>query len=191
MSRPSWDIFLIDGRTGEPVEAKIYEGLEPYNIDHHENLWIPLIFMASRFSAEAADYSPSMQAIKTLGTIYGNTQASTLRRFVLHAHNKPMIAVIMKPHWVTENQSDDVLDLCRYFVPSKQFLEKFSRTSPVEIVQHVKDSTYMKSGGPVGGGTLIVSDDNGEPHEFVSDAFFNRYDILCLISYVRKYPVLG
>lgn len=41
MSRPSWEIYVIDGKTGEPVQAKLYEGMEPHNIDHHENIWIP------------------------------------------------------------------------------------------------------------------------------------------------------
>lgn len=182
-----WHAEFIQGDTAETLDPEYHEKIEA----EANYAASALIFMASRFSDEASDYAPSMQTVKVLGGIYGNTQASTLRRFVLHAHDKPMVAVIMKPHWNAESESEDVLDLCRYFVPSKNFSSKFRKTSPTEVVQHVRDNTFKKSGGPVGGGTLILSDDNGQPHEFVSDAFYNRYDILCLISYVRPCPIIG
>lgn len=38
MTRAAWDIFLVDGKTGEPVSAQLFEGMEAHNIDQHENI---------------------------------------------------------------------------------------------------------------------------------------------------------
>lgn len=41
MSRPSWDVFVIDGTTNEPVKAVLYEGVLDHNLDHHKLIWAP------------------------------------------------------------------------------------------------------------------------------------------------------
>lgn len=180
-----WHAELVQGDTAETLDPDYHEQIEA----EANYAASSLLFLASRFSDEAADYAPSMSTVKALSGIYGNTQSSTLRRFVLHAHNKPMIALILKPHW--KHPFSEPLDICRYYVPSKKFSFSFAKVLPIELINHVTSTTMRRSGGPLGGGTLLLTDDNGIVHEFVSDSFFNQYDVLTLISYVRPYPVFG
>ena len=140
--------------------------------------------MASRFSQEAADYELNYTSVSTLAKIYGNTQVTTLRRFVQFGRDKPMVAVISKPHWVNPLEES----LCRYFIPSRKFNASFSKVTSSDVLSHIQDYTIEKSGGPVGGGEFILMDDNGVPHEFIGDSFFNQYDILTLIIHKRQYP---
>lgn len=106
----------------------------------------------------------------------------TLRSFVQHGKDKPMVAVISKPHWVA--LADE--NLCRYFISSRMFQERFSKIRESEVLEQVKSYVICKSGGPVGGGEFVLFDDNGIPHEFIGDSFYNRYDILTLVVHKRE-----
>ena len=178
-----WHADFIMGDTAETLDPDYHEALE----EEANYAASSLLFLASRFSTESADYELNIGSVGALSKIYGNSQAMTLRRFVQFGKDKPMIAVVSRPHWV-DNAANE---LCRYFIPSRKFKDKFSKVTSREIIEEIKRYTIKKIGGPVGGGEFILRDDNGEFHEFIGDSFYNRYDILTLIVHKCVRPIYG
>lgn len=175
------------------IFADIAETLDP---DYREQLEAEanyaassLLFLSSRFTEEAVDYTPSLESVQKLSKIYGNTQTMTLRRFVQFSQDIPMIAVVSKPHWKSNfmNYSND--ELCRYFLPSEKFTKKFGNISKFEVIEKIKSYTLQRKGGPIGTGEVIFSDSNGEEHSFEGESFFNTFDVLTLIKYKKKVAI--
>lgn len=174
-----WHIDFF-GDTAETLDPDYHEILE----NEANYAAASLLFLSARFSTEASDFALNFESVQSLSKIYGNSQAMTLRRFVQHGKDKAMLAVISKPYW--KHETDE--NLCRYFIPSRKFLANFSKVTTNETLEQIKKYTLKKSGGPIGGGEFIFMDDNGSPHEFIGDSFFNSYDILTLIVHKRAYP---
>src|SRR3546814_18129914 len=59
-----------------------------------------LLFLASRFAADASGSGPGLDFVKALSGAYGNTLTSTLWRFVEQGHGgRPMVALVSgHPH---------------------------------------------------------------------------------------------
>ena len=55
MNRPSCAIKLVDGLTGQLVDAILFEGLSEKNIQDHEELWIPVLEKANKISKEKGE----------------------------------------------------------------------------------------------------------------------------------------
>lgn len=170
---PTHRHFLF-GDTAETLNPEYHEMLE-----REANYCASaLTFMGTKFTSEALDTAPCWENIRALQTRYETSAASTLRRYVEHSHNRPMLGVISTPPWThgTEHKSR-----CRYFVPSGQFKSRFSKISSDQILPLIEECVHKARGGPVGIAEFIINDDCGETHDFVAESFFNRYDLLTLI----------
>jgi hypothetical protein len=72
---------------------------------------------------------------------------------------------------------------CRHFIQSPAFAACVGRISEVAVFEAVAGYCGSQGGGPLGAARLILTDDNGDQHRFIFEAFFNRYDALTLGVY--------
>lgn len=175
------------------VFGDIAETLDP---DYHDMIELEanyaassLLFLNTRFTEEAKDYDSTIKSVQSLAKLYGNSQAMTLRRFAQHSKSESMLAMVTSPHWKGDFLNAGNEELCRYFLPSKCFLEKFKNVTSSFVIDALKEYITPTRGGPVGKGEIILLDDNGEAHSFVGESWFNQYNVLSLITYNKKIPI--
>ena len=146
-----------------------------------------LLFLRDRFTEEVRSLEPSIETIRTLKAIFGNTLSTTLYRFVESAGGElPVVGMITGHPHVSQRADDfDPSDPCRHFIRSPAFARRFGLTSEVELFTAVAGYCGAQGGGPLGEGELVLTDDNGDRHRFYFETFFNRYDALTLGRYLR------
>src|SRR5205085_11196003 len=66
-----------------------------------------LLFLASRFKAEATSETPSLDLVRRLSGTYGNTMTATLWRLAEQAHgDRPIVALVTgHPHPAKDRKS--------------------------------------------------------------------------------------
>lgn len=134
-----------------------------------------LLFMQGRFIDEAMSIPASIQSIKTLKQIFGNSNASTLYRMVEEYRGPEALVGVVCGHPHRPADDFDPDEPCRYTVQSKKFRGQFSTVSEQQIFQIIAGYCNNKSGGPLGNETFALQDDNGQTHEFVFESFCYRY----------------
>ena len=146
-----------------------------------------LLFLRERFTEEARSLEPSIDTIRVLKDIFGNTLSTTLYRFVESAGTElPIVGMITDhPHVSRRSDDFDPADPCRHFIRSPAFARSFGRWSEVELFRHVAAYCGAQGGGPLGQDELVLTDDSGARHRFHFETFFNRYDALTLGRYFR------
>jgi Zn-dependent peptidase ImmA (M78 family) len=170
---PTHRHFLF-GDTAETLDPEYHEMLE----QEANYCASALTFMGKKFTTDALDTQPCWGNIHTLQTRYETSATSTLRRYVEHSHDRPMLGIVSTPPW---KHGTEHKNRCRYFVPSRQFKNRFSNISSDKILPLIEDGVHKARGGPVGITEIILGDDWGKTHEFVAESFFNRYDLLTFI----------
>ena len=172
------EFFL--GDTAETLDPEYHEMLEAEaNFGASE-----LIFLGQKFTLDSLDCNPVFESIRFLGKTYKNSLPTTLRRFIQFSHDMPMLGVISRPWWSYSPEYGE--SRCRYFIPSHKFESQFSETRPQDIVDFIDANTTKRRGGPIGNGIFLLKDDNKEDHSFQWESFFNNYDILTLITHLKK-----
>ena len=146
-----------------------------------------LLFLRERFTEEAQSLEASIDTIRVLKGIFGNTISSTLYRYVESAGvDRPIVGMITgHPHMSRWPEDFDPSDPCRHFIRSPAFERRFGRVSEAELFAHVTAYCGAQGGGPLGEDELILTDDNEDRHHFYFETFFNQYDALTLGRYVR------
>lgn len=138
-----------------------------------------LLFLNEHFTVDARDTPLTIPSIKTLAKRYGNTCASTLRRYVERGHEVPMLGVISKALW--QAPSEPAERRCRYLIASSAFKKQFGVLRRIDVINFIDSYVRCRRGGPVGSGEVTIPDLNGDDHNFVAESFNNRYDLLTLI----------
>lgn len=146
-----------------------------------------LLFLCERFTEEARSLEPSIEAVRALKGIFGNTLSTTLYRVVeSFGADRPLVGMISShPHPSQRGRKFDPSSPCRHFVQSPAFRSHFGNISEVELFGEVSGYCGTQGGGPLGEDELILTDDNGDRHRFQFESFFNRYDALTLGKYLR------
>ncbi len=146
-----------------------------------------LLFLRERFTEEVRSLEPSIEAIRALKEIFGNTLSTTLYRVVeSFGADRPLVGMISgHPHPIRRGKNFDPSKPCRHFIRSSAFRGHFGKTSEVELFREVSGYCGAQGGGPLGEEEMILSDDNGDLHRFQFETFFNRYDALTLGKYLR------
>jgi hypothetical protein len=85
------------------------------------------------------------------------------------------------PHRLTPEF--DLKNPFRYFVGSKAFQARFSRTQDTDIFNLMRKYCANRRGGPLGASDLLLTDDDGDGHIFHFETFYNQYDALTLGVY--------
>ena len=136
-----------------------------------------LLFLRDRFTSEALDLPISLASVQSLKKGFGNTLSSTLWRFVeTIGVTRPVIGMITcHPHASRRPVDFNPASPARHCIQSQAFAARFSRLSEQELFSAVASYCVPKMGGPLGTSALILTDDNGDEHEFIFETFFIRY----------------
>jgi hypothetical protein len=139
-----------------------------------------ILFLASRFVAEATASEPSLEFIKALSKSYGNTLTSTLWRFVEEGHGgRPMIALVSgHPHPSKRKAGFDAANPCRYCVESPLFRKRFAGMTEAQLFAIVVGYAGAQRGGTLGQDDIVLLDSNGDAQIFRFETFFNGHEAL-------------
>jgi len=148
-----------------------------------------LMFCGPVFRKDALDTTKDWTGVMTLQKLYEKSMTTTLRRFVEHGPDHPMVMLVSTPYWKTKPA--DQPEWWRYFVRSKKFVEKFRNVKPEQVLHALDDNCNMRRGGPVADFTFSLSDDNGVSHEYHIESFYNTHDILTFCVHVGKLTSKG
>lgn len=141
-----------------------------------------LMFCGPLFGREAKDLVPAWPSVEELVRRYGKSKTATLRRFVGHGPDLPMVMLVSTPYW--EEKPPDQANRWRHYVPSPQFVQRFSSVEPGALLELIDRHSQQRVGGPVADFSCALHDDEGGQHEFHVESFFNRYYILSLFAEV-------
>jgi Zn-dependent peptidase ImmA (M78 family) len=149
-----------------------------------------LLFFQNLFDEHARSVSPTMESVRGLHRVFGNTFTTTLYRFVESVGAEiPLVGLITcHPHPRFRPKGHDAENPCRHTVLSAAFRARFSRISDRELFAAICGYCGAQSGGPLGEEDLILSDDNGVEHRFHFETFYNRHDALTLGVYQCAEP---
>jgi Zn-dependent peptidase ImmA (M78 family) len=145
-----------------------------------------MLFLRDRFTEEALSVAPSIDAIKQLHGTFGNTLSTTLYRFVETVGTQTPTVGMMTGHpHVSRRKADfDAANPCRHLIRSTAFANHFSKISEIELFDAVAGYCGTQGGGSLGNCELILTDDNGDPHRFYFETFYNTFDALTLGTYL-------
>lgn len=147
-----------------------------------------LLFMSTRFSTEATSSIPSMNLVKGLSKTFGNTITATLWRLVEFGHGgRPMVALVTGHPHVAKRRSDfDGCSPCRYCIESPPFRARFGALTEVTLFEMVAGYAGPQKGGTLGSAEIVLPDNNGDPHIFHFETFFNGHEALSLGYWLRE-----
>ncbi len=148
-----------------------------------------LMFCGKRFSDEAVDTCPSWQTIESMAKLFGRTKTTTLRRYAEFGPDLAMAAIIGTPAW--KYDAENPPGSWRHFVPSRKFGLQFASIDVNMAFEQVNAQCKRQRGGQVADFTLVLTDDNGNGHEFLAGAFCNTYDLLVLLVHQHKLSPRG
>lgn len=169
-----WHKTYFRGDTAQTLDPDWHELLEAEaNYGASE-----LMFCGPVFRREAHDLVPGWSRIEDLAKRYGKSKTATLRRFVEHGPDRPMVTLVSTPYW--EEKPSDQANRWRHYVPSPRFAQRFSCAEPDVLLRLVDLHSRQRIGGPVADFTCVLHDDDGCQHEFHAESFFNRHYILSL-----------
>jgi len=148
-----------------------------------------LLFLQDRFIEEAMSRPVTMETIKILKGIFGNTWTSTLWRFIEQYRGpEPLVGVVsVHPKYLPEDFNSS--QPCRYVIQSPKFREMFSSVDERTLFSKIQSYCGSQKGGPLGNAELLLVDDNGNEHNFDFHTHSNTYQALTIGSYLRPVRV--
>lgn len=147
-----------------------------------------LLFLQDLFDEFVRGSKPSIELVQNAKTQFGNTLTTSFWRLVENLET-PALGVIGKhPHH--DRNVIDENEPFRYFIRSRKFMEQFASITDSETLQMIRSYCTWKKRGPLGSAEVILKDDNGEEHLFMFETFSNTYDVLTLITYLRRHEAL-
>jgi hypothetical protein len=151
-----------------------------------------LLFMRDRFNAEVLDSALDVANIRNLAKLFGNTHSSTLWRMVETAgRERPIVGVIhYHPHPRFASAKFDPANPCRHFIQSDAFLARFGQISEHEVYALLQGYCGPAKGGLLGSDVAVLTDDNGEEHEFSFETFGLTHECITLGMHLRKRPLV-
>ena len=142
-----------------------------------------LLFLQEQFETVARDSEFTMENIRSLGRLFGNSITSTLWRVVELADSPVVGMVSQHPHYT--NDTFDPLQPSRYFIRSKSFEDRFSGIDELAVFRLIRSNCSWAKCGPLADDEVVLIDDNGASHVFHFEAFHNRYETLSI--FVHSY----
>lgn len=148
-----------------------------------------LLFLGDRFRDEATSEAPTLEFVRRLSGVYGNTITSTLWRLTEQAHgDRPMVALVSgHPHPGRRKADFDPANPCRYCVQSPSFRDRFGAMTEVHLFDVAASYCGSQSGGSLGQEDVLLPDNNQERHVFTFETFFNRHEALTLGVWTRPH----
>ena len=148
-----------------------------------------LLFLRNRFVEEALDLEQTISSVNNLAGSFGNTRTSTFWRCVeTWGARVPILGMITgHPHPIRRKNDFDETNPCRHFIQSPAFAQRFSGVSEKNVFDEVVGYCSRNKGGPLGGGEVILTDDNGKAHLFSLETFSFHHNILTLGIYIEPF----
>jgi len=143
-----------------------------------------LMFCGPIFTKEACDTTKEWVSVKALANRYKKSLTTTLRRYVEHGHNHPMLMLVSTPYW--RSKPTDQPERWRHFVRSKKFMEQFSNVRPSDVLVAVDANSNDHRRWQVANFIFVLNDDNGVSHEFHVESIDNTHDLLTLCVQIQK-----
>jgi len=142
------------------------------------------MFCGPIFTKEARDTTKEWASVKALANRYKKSLTTTLRRYVEHGHDHPMLMLVSTPYW--RSKPTDQPERWRHFVRSKKFMEQFSNVRPSDVLVAVDDNSNDHRRWQVANFIFVLNDDNGVSHEFHVESIDNTHDLLTLCVQIQK-----
>lgn len=139
-----------------------------------------LIFLGDRFANEWRDHGQfDWRKATAVGKTFGNTITTTLWEVVQSSppHLPTLGLISVHPHhpgFCSRAGDGNVA----YFFGSSAFNEQFSNVSENDVFNELRQYVDFRRRGPLGEGTQVLIDVNGEPFDFQFSTFCNGYDVL-------------
>lgn len=151
-----------------------------------------LLFLGERFRDEATSEAPTLDFVRRLSGVYGNTITSTLWRLTEQAHgDRPMVALVSgHPHRARRNSNFDPASPCRYCVQSPGFRDRFGAMTELHLFEVAASYCGSQTGGSLGKEEVVLFDNNRERHVFSFETFFNRHEALTLGVWLRAHAAV-
>ena len=148
-----------------------------------------LLFLRDRFTTQARDYAPGIDAVQELKPIFGNTYTTTFWRCVeTWGADRPIVGLITgHPHRARRPADFDPAKPCRHFIQSRAFAERFARITERELFAIIVGYCTGGRGGPLGNCEVMLTDDNGEEHLFYFETFSLHHNVLTLGLCLKPY----
>lgn len=115
---------------------------------------------------------------------YGNTMTSSLWRMV-EAIDVPALGLVGRPPWEAAAAGSDP---CRYFIRSAKFIEQFGNVTEQYVCNLIRQCSEYRSGGPIADDDVLLVDSCGQKHVFHLESFYNRYEVLSLLTHKELLP---
>jgi Zn-dependent peptidase ImmA (M78 family) len=144
-----------------------------------------LLFMGDRFVAEANSFPLSARTVKELGDKYKASYEATARRLV-ERKIRPCMLVVFKKGTARVSSSSGFESpwLVHYCISSPSFRSKYFTSLkgelPTELIpqiavsgRDIADSITQE---------ICISSPTGQSYRFVSEYFYNQYNIFCFLS---------
>lgn len=149
-----------------------------------------LLFLGEVFEQEARSIQPSIESVLQLHRRFGNTITTTLYRLVeLSAGDRPVVGMITRhPSGSPGGDLPGKTNRREHFIRSVAFERRFSNVRGTDLFERVTGYCHGDWIGLVGEAELSLEDDNGDPHKFSFQTFFNGYDALTLGTHVGTAP---
>lgn len=151
-----------------------------------------LLFLRERFTDEALDHAPSIDSVKTLKGVFGNTYTTTFWRCIeTWGKDTPIVGLITgHPHPNRRDADFNPKNPCKHFIQSPAFERQFSQICQVEVFNQIASYCSQAGGGPLGTTEIILTNDNTEDHVFYFETFYNRYNALTIGLHLGQRPAI-
>ena len=147
-----------------------------------------LLFLQGIFDEFVRSSKPSFHLVQEAQKEFGNTLTTSFWRLV-EALAVPALGVVGKhPHH--DKRIIDPNEPFRYFIRSRQFMERFSSVTEGDALEMIRSYCTWKKRGPLGSAEIIIKDDNGDEHVFLFETFSNTHDVLTLVTYLRRHEAM-
>jgi hypothetical protein len=139
-----------------------------------------LLFLGRVFDQEIRDCAPSIDAVRSLATRYGNTITSTLWRFVEHAPSDARLVGLVSrlPRDGRVPGSVNPTEAVRHIIHSTGFVSQFGSLDGAVFWPILLSYCSDRRGGHLGTGSATLVDLAGHSQTVVFETFSNNYDAL-------------
>jgi hypothetical protein len=175
-----WHKPFFFGDTAQTLDPAYQADLEAEA--NHAAGW--LLFLGDRFTQDARNLAPTIDAVKILAKRYGASLTTTLRRYVEQGPDLAMAMLVSTPPW--EQPPDDQQDRSRHFIPSDRFAELFPHVSAESLRNTLDSHTGYKRGGKVAEFRFDLVDICKDRHELRAWSFNNQHYLLTLFVEERR-----
>ncbi|MEL7516916.1 MAG: ImmA/IrrE family metallo-endopeptidase [Pseudomonadota bacterium] len=150
-----------------------------------------LLFLRERFVEQAKAMPPSIDSLKALADIFGNTNTSTLWRCIeAWGDETPMLGLVTAHPIVRHRKASfDPAAPCRHFIQSPLFAKQFASLKETTVFDEIVGYARGGKGGPLGNSDVLLTDDNGDAHVFEFESFSFHHYTLTICVYRSPNPV--